>query len=72
MLCQAEAVVKAGRKAATVIAGAKEVVTSDIALAVLRRLSLLKSAEAAQKLEVCIASVHRCKVTGWVLSPCRN
>lgn len=48
--------VRAGRKAATVIAGAREMVASDIALAILRRLSLLKSAEAAQKLEVCLAS----------------
>ena len=45
----------AGRKAATAIASKQEVVGPNLALAILRRLSLLKLPEAAEKLQVRIS-----------------
>lgn len=59
---QAEAVVAEGRKSATAIVSGNKLVAPDIGLAVLRRLSLLSSPEAAQKLQVC--KPLRCGVGG--------
>ena len=49
---QAEAVVECARSAATALAQQKEVVTPDVALAILQRLGRLRTPEAAAKLQV--------------------
>ena len=56
---QAEAVVECARSSATALAQQKEIVTPDVALAILQRLGRLRTPEAAAKLQVRILSYRR-------------